>query len=427
MNLRLAQALERAKNLRRTAHFDIRYALREPVPGSPTQSYGVHSEALIDAYAQGLEAAWTDLQKLGMPVTSAGIAPPGFIRCLVTDLNDVFPTKPIPMCSAELEGDEIHPIIVLPTDFPELVDLASVLAMARFTARHEPAHAWAYRVWRERWAGLPVLEASRSIRYLATPPVLWLLEGHAVAVEAGDECGGPWLQHAWSWCERPEVSLFTEPYSAGLFARYLDRRLGLAAGEAFSRIISAITLPPHSRDSAFNAVWQTMNQVLAPFQLTAEMAWLDACRAGAFIGGSKHPADEEAAVFARYGRRAVTASLSLRAGEVQTTSEYAHAALSCRYFRLTLEAGVKTLHLLVERLRWRRGFPQVHVGLWSADDSSMGTWLEAGQTSWSLPASMTLRHDSSHWILICALTPDASGRAYETTPLQPWSLQIETA
>jgi hypothetical protein len=252
------------------------------------------------------------------------------------------------------------------------------------------------------------------------------LEGHAVALEAGAAAEGYWLQHAWSWCDHPEVSLFDEPYAAGFFARYLDRRLGLKPGEVFSRAVSAITEPvsvlgiSNDLTNAPRLVWQALNKVLHP-HLTAEAAWLEACRAGAFIGQSALTPDEELAVFRRYGRRAVTAEFKLKIGQTAAPDPYCGSSLSCRYFSLLLASEVQSVRLEVARLG-HGSSPIFRVGIWSDTDATVGAWLSPNQSEWKLPSENV---GQTRWRIVCALVPDDSGGESESMLPISWTLEIE--
>ena len=423
MSLSISQARARAIECHPTDHFEIRYSLRDAKVGGATQYNGVRSSTLIKVYAEALEDAWRDLFSLDAQLIQPAIASLGKIQCLVTAI-------PEPLCYPEVADGEIHPLIVLPSCYPELADWPAVIDMARCAARHEPAHAWAYRVWRERWSTLNAMEARTSILRLLAPRALWLLEGHAVAIEAGAVSEGYWLQHAWSWCDRPELSLFNEPYAAGFFARYLDRRLGLKPGEVFSRAISAITEPVSTlgiSDDLTNAprlVWQALHRVLQP-NLTAEDAWLDACRAGAFIGDSAHPADEELAVFRRYSRRAVTEEFTLQSGQTTTSRPFFGSSLSCRYFSLSLHPSVQSIELDVIRLS-QAASPKLRVGLWSETNAAVGAWLPLGQTEWLLPNNATDPTENTRWRVVCALVPDDSGGESESTLPMSWTLRLRS-
>jgi hypothetical protein len=418
MSLDLEPALASAPK-RKTPHFHIHYSPRDAA-GERTRGDGVRSEDLINAYAEALEAAWTDLQMLPKEVSHPSIAAPGVIQCVVTDV-------PEPVCSVVIRDEAIKPILALPCCYPELADWPAVLDMARCSARHEPAHAWACRVWSELWLGLDVLNSHRGIRQLLAEPAHWLSEGHAVALEAGNSPTGYWLQHASSWCDRPEISLFEEPYAAGFFARYLDRRLGLKPGEVFSRAISTITAPPQGPDrtvhNAQRLVWQALNRVLQP-SLTAEEAWLESCRAGAFIGGSSLPADEEMAVFQRYGRRAVADSFDLRINNPTISRPYLGSSLSCRYFSLTLPTSAKTIGLEAI-LAKATVSPRLRVGLWSETNAAVGAWLPSGQTDWLLPVKSTEHSEHTRWTVVCALVPDDSGGESDSTWPISWTLRLE--
>ncbi len=430
-----SRALANASRCHPSAHFKIHHDMRDPTSHGATHRHGVRNQQLIETYAGAMDAAWNELQATPMPFdVGIGSEP---LRCLVTDLHQVFPGSPSPFCRAEIEGDEIIPFIALPSCYRELVDWPSILDMARCAARHEPAHAWAFRVWSKLWAGLTVDDVEQSIALLLKH-TSWLTEGHAVAVEAGDARDGFWLQHAWVWCDRPECSLFREPYASGLFARYLDRRMGWRPGETFSRAITAITNPPklevglagvigpleeaNARKMAMITSWAALDQVLRP-HLTAEQAWMESCRAGAYIGGSTLPADEEPAVFARYGRRAVSQSLSLRPGGSIQTDAYPAESLSCRYFQLDLDPAVKRIRVVTPSDR-PHGAAILRVGLWSETDARTGHWFVNPQEEWIIPAIAGESRGTTRWFLVCALVPFEGGHL-EGTKDPSWLLKIE--
>lgn len=427
---RTRAALQRTTTSHTTPHFDIRFALREPSPDQGTHHHGVRDFALIETYAGALESAWTALTAMAPPSWPlSAIPPPGRILCLVTELEDIVPADPMPLCVMVPDGDDhgpgspMRPLIILPACYRELVGWDAHFDMARCAARHEPAHAWAFLVLSALWTGADPVDIDRGIRRFFSSRGLWLFEGQAVALEAGDDRDDYWIQHAWHWCDHPEVSLFHEPYSAGFFARYLDRRLGLRPGEAFSRAISAIAARPQNGEEAGALVWQALDQSLRPV-LTADNAWLDSCRAGAFMGASSLPPDEEPAVFRRYGRRRRTAVYYLSPGGSLVTLQQTGFSLSCQYFGLILDPSIRRLKVQTQSGSGR-GTPVVRVGLWLESDARIGIWLPPGGCEWLLPSSNPEAAPPARWHLICALLPDA--RAIELEPSVPalWTLSIE--
>lgn len=297
---------------RRSEHFLLRYAMRNPKTGVGSGAHGVRRAALISQYVKALETAWRALTeepwKRPTPVSDG---------CTPVYIYDTQDPMTIPF-------QWRLPAVILRSRNEEPV-VKPELQRASADAVHEVMHVFNFREH-------PMTEES-SRRWA------WFDEGMAVFFEEWLLPNNPdHRRFLMDWIDCPEGSLddWDRMYQTGMFVRYLANRFGC---------------------EFVNQVWTTSRRDETPFAAINRLlpGGLKFSSAGsrepdvfsAYCGDAYFPRDPAShchapRVWERFGDRAVTESFSLRPGDrVEAASELDH--LACRYFRLSLQAGVKNL------------------------------------------------------------------------------------
>jgi Family of unknown function (DUF6055) len=302
-------------------HFVIHYGLRNPREGRGRGSEGVRDRILVLTYVEALE-------HLHSIMTDApwNRPPP------VVDLDrrthvfvfDTYPFTDVDPFSQTAPGSSAQtvPYIVLPCRNDETSTQAE-LQRAAAEAVHEATH---------------VFNFTEKPDDLLVPAWEWYDEGFAVFMETLAVAGNPdYVRFLKNWIDRPEVPLDhrNARYQAGMFVRYLARRLG-------HRFVNEVWTDSAPSEGPFQAIQRMLppNQVLiSPDPKVKDLFASGYCMDPFFLWdhASAGLAPE---VFARFGERAITDSLMLKAGAPAQMTGGVLDHLACRYYRFYLKGNV---------------------------------------------------------------------------------------
>lgn len=293
-------------------HFVVHYGLRNPREGRGLGSHGVRDRVLILTYLHALENLYAAITakpwEREPPVTG------GDKKTHVYVFNSGGPFT-------AYDSRKI-PYIVLPSRSNEPTTQAE-LHRAASEAVHEATHLFNYsqRPFHDKFH---------------TKAWEWFDEGLAVLMEMLVGAGNPdYFRFLMDWIDSPEMPLDhpAGKYQAGMFVRYLSKRLGL-------KFVNDVWVKSAPEEKPLEALERLMPD--GQRFLSADSAVRDIFASGYCIDPYflwEHASVSLAPdVFVRYGERAVTESLTLPASNGQTINdELDH--LACRYYRFYLKGG----------------------------------------------------------------------------------------
>jgi hypothetical protein len=307
-----------------SAHFTLRFLLRNPPLGTAGEGYGkmgVRGPYLVSCYAAALERLFEIL-----------IAPPfswekpntrgGKTDVFVLHIGDAgLPNEPF----TAMYEDKV-PYICLPCRSAEPV-LQNALHRAEMEAVHEATHVFCWslrppvRLIEEKWG--------------------WFNEATAVFMESFVFAGNPdSIRFGLEWTDAPHVPL-DDPsvqYQAGFFARYIARRFG-------PQLIGRLWAESKSNETPLQAL-----ERLLPAKDQSKMP--SCCKVfGDYAHDSFFVMDHTSLgcwneVYLRFGSRALTEAFVL--GRDQTVTRSGRLDhLACRYYRIQVSPDVTTLEVVV--------------------------------------------------------------------------------
>lgn len=309
-----------------STHFALHYGLRNPAAGKGRAGEGVRDRIVVLTYLEALERLYSIMTGPPWNRPAPVVDEDKKTHVFIYD-SDPFtaddPFSPLPPGSAASSV----PYIVLPCRSDETTTQAE-LHRAAAEAVHEATHVFNF--------------TEHPFDSMLAREWEWYDEGFAVFMETFVVAGNPdYVRFLKNWIDMPEIPLDhpNAKYQAGMFVRYLARRLGpafindvwtqSAAGEGPFQAIQRLLPPPHTLISSDPAVRDLFasGYCMDPFFL-----W-----------------DHESAglapeVFARYGERAITDSLVLRPGSRGTT-DGALDHLACRYYRFYLKGDISKVRV----------------------------------------------------------------------------------
>jgi hypothetical protein len=291
--------------------------MRNPKTGIGLGAHGVRRVELIKQYIEALEKAYRALRE--EPWNRPPPVCDGHTPVYVYDTQDPV-TIPLQwrLPSVILRSRSEEPVV------------KSEHQRARADAVHEVMHVFNFREH-------PMTEESSE-------PWAWFDEGMAVFFEE-------WLlrdnpdhrRFLMDWIDCPEGSLdaWDRMYQSGMFVRYLARRFGC-------EFVNSVWTTSQQDKTPFAAIDRLLPKGLkfsAPGSREPDVFSAYCLDAYFLLDPASHCHAPQ--VWERFGERAVAESFSLKPGNrIEAANELNH--LACRYFRFSLQAGVKSLrvHLL---------------------------------------------------------------------------------
>jgi hypothetical protein len=302
-----------------SAHFLVRFGLRNPVTGKGLGPDGIRDRIVALTYIESLEKLYNVM------INPPWSRQPPIIGDLGRTEVYVFDTSPF-----TASDDNGVPFICLSSRSNEPTT-QSELHRAAAEAVHEATHVFNFR--------------ERPFPDPYTYPWEWFDEGFAVFMETLVVAGNPdYCRFLMNWIDIPETSLddLNAKYQAGMFIRYLAKRFGYyfindvwtksmsteLPFEALDRLMpnqqKFISSDPNDRDVFASGycidpyfLWDPASACLAP------------------------------EVLVRYGERTVSETFSLIRGQnVQAISKLNH--LACRYFRFFIGDAITSIEFTVQ-------------------------------------------------------------------------------
>ena len=310
-------------------HFVVHYGLRNPTDGQGRGGDGVRDHILVLTYIEALERLYgimTDVPwSRPQPVVDADNRTHVFVFNEDAQTADDQFAKLPPNSPAQNV-----PFIVLPCRSAETT-IQAELQRAAAEAVHEATHVFNYT---ERRYDSMMAEHWR-----------WFDEGFAIFMETLVISGNPdYVRYLLNWIDQPEMPLdhHQARYQAGMFVRYLARRLG-------NKFINDVWVHSQPRERPLDAIQRLLppGMVLVSPDLNVRDLFASGYCMDPYFLWDHQSAALAPDVFARYGERAITESFTLRPDRppVQTHNVLDH--LACRYYRFYPKGGASTVHLQV--------------------------------------------------------------------------------
>jgi hypothetical protein len=297
-------------------HFVIHFGYRNPRAGRGLGGHGIRDRALALTYMGALEALYKAMTsppwRREPPVTDEG----GRTHVYVADTEPyTFHRRRVPFIVLSSRSNE-------PTTQAELHRAAA-------EAVHEAAHLFNFREH-------PMNDPNS---YAWT----WYDEGIAVLMEMIVASGNTdYFRFLMNWIDMPEVSL-DDPrgkYQAGMFVRYLSRRLGVE----FVNNVWTKSLPGETPLDALARLTPAGQTFISPNPDVSDIFASGYCIDPYFMWdhGCAALAPD---ILLRYGERAVAESLVMRRGDKETVEGRLLNHLACSYYRFYLRGGATRLTL----------------------------------------------------------------------------------
>jgi hypothetical protein len=299
-----------------TNHFIFHFGLRNPLNGRGLGVHGIRHKVVILSYVEALE-------NLYLMMTM----PPWQRRPPVTDSSGKTHVYVLDSSPFTYYDQNKVPFIVLSCRSNEPTTQAE-LHRAAAEAVHEGTHLFNYT---ERPMNDPNSEAWQ-----------WFDEGLAVLMEMLVVSGNPdYFRFLMDWIDIPEMSLDDADghYQAGMFIRYLSKKMGL-------EFVNDVWTKSKIKESPLEVLERLMPEKKK--FVSADPDEQDVFASGYCIEpyfiwdqASGYVAPD---VFLRYGERAITESMLLRAGtQVSIGGQLNH--LACRYYRFFLRHDIARVQI----------------------------------------------------------------------------------
>ena len=311
---------------KKSAHFIIRYNLRNPLTGRGHGVAGVRDEALIDIYLEALERLYAVMTAPPWSRRPPIVGSEGKTIVNVADAASLLLGTGSPFTDADLQGvPYIH--LQCGNDEPS-VERERLRAIAE--AVHEATHVFN---WRER-----------PLRDLNTAPWLWMHEAMAVYMETvvlrdNDD----FHRFLRNWVVIPETPLDTwnARYQAGMFLCYLAAK---TAPEVINKIWTMSEPAERPLDCIARILWQEGKRKFSSADPQDDDLFASGYCMDSYFLQDIANAGHAGNVFDRHGERGVSESFYLSPGDSPTTEDSLDH-LACRYYRLFLESSVRQLEV----------------------------------------------------------------------------------
>jgi hypothetical protein len=302
-------------------HFILHFGLRNPTAGKGRGGEGVRDRIVVLTYLEALERLYSIMTAAPWnrpaPIVDQGKKTHVFIY----DSDPFTADDPFSTLAPGSTATSV-PYIVLPCRNDETTTQAE-LHRATAEAVHEATHIFNF--------------TERPFDSMLAQEWEWYDEGFAIFMETHVVAGNPdYVRFLKNWIDMPEVPLDhpNAKYQAGMFVRYLAKRMGTA----FINDVWTMSAPTEGPFQAIQRMLLPKHVLLSPNPAVPDLFASGYCMDPFFLW------DHESAglapeVFARYGERAITDSLVLRSGSPEAT-DGALDHLACRYYRFYLKGDV---------------------------------------------------------------------------------------
>ncbi|HMG73132.1 MAG TPA: DUF6055 domain-containing protein [Pyrinomonadaceae bacterium] len=304
-------------------HFIIHYGMRNPYGGKGRGCEGVRDNTLVLTYLEALERLYDIMTEEPWsrppPIVDVGKRTHVFAH----DSGAYTADDPFADTSPEWLGRSV-PFIVLPCRSDETTTQAE-LQRAAAEAVHEGTHVFNY--------------TNRPYDSLTSRNWEWFDEAFAVFMETMVVAGNPdYIRFLMNWVDMPEVPLDhpSAKYLAGMFVRYLSKRLG-------NRWVNDVWVKSVEREDPLEAMQRLLPggmTLVSPDPTVQDLFASGYCMDPYFLWDheSKGLATD---VFARYGERAISESCVLRpGGKPWTVKREVLDHLACRYYRIYFKGNI---------------------------------------------------------------------------------------
>jgi hypothetical protein len=299
----------------KSEHFVIHYGLRNPNEGKGRSCDGVRDHTLILTYLESLERLYELMTShpwsRPAPIVDVG----GRTHVFAFNHPAITADDPFAVQPSAKQGSV--PFIVLPCRSHETTTQAE-LQRAAAEAVHEATHVFNY--------------TERPYDDFNSQNWEWFDEAFAVFMETKVLAGNPdYVRFLMNWIDMPETPLdhSSAKYQAGMFVRYLAKRLG-------NEFINNVWVNADPRDDPLTAIQKLLGnrfRVVDPDPTVQDLFASGYCMDPYFLW------DHESAglatdVFTRYGERAISESCGLREGSPMWSAKGYLDHLACRYYRV---------------------------------------------------------------------------------------------
>jgi hypothetical protein len=295
-------------------HFIIHYGLRNPRDGRGLGADGVSDEALVQTYCDALETLYKAMTSEPWRRDPPVVGPDGKTHVYVFNVGD-------PLTACDTGEEPGPPYIFLPSRSSEPTTEAE-RRRAWSEAVHEATHLF-------NFSQRPFYDKMSAALWA------WFDEGFAIFMEMLVAPDNPdCFRFLAGWIDYPETPL-DHPYGkyrAGMFVHYLAEKLG----PEFVNAVWIKSLPEEMPLEALERLMPDGQRFLSADPAVRDIFASGYCQEPYFCGHCGEGFVPE--LFARYGGRAVTESLSLPASNGrQIADKLDH--LACRYYRLYIDGG----------------------------------------------------------------------------------------
>jgi len=307
-------------------HFIVYFGVRNPVDGKGLGCEGVRDRMVVLTYLDALEALYDIMISRPWNREAPVVDKSGKTRVYICN-SEPF-TAEDSFADTNPPGKRV-PYIVLPSRNSEPTSQAE-LHRAIAEAVHEATHVFNYR---ERPLYEPISAAWE-----------WFDEGMAVFLETVVASGNPdYFRFIINWIDMPELSL-DDPrgkYQAGMFVRYLSKRIGL-------EFINDVWMNSKKKEKPLEALERILPKYKKGLKLVSSSPYKPDLFASGYCMEPYFLWDHESAghapdVFMRYGERAVCASNILRPQQPLVTKGVLNH-LACSYHRYYLKGNISSIN-----------------------------------------------------------------------------------
>jgi len=311
----------------RSDHFVIHYGLRNPVNGKGRGGDGVRDHILILTYLEALERLYDIM--INPPWSRPHPVVDVDNRTHVFVLNEEAQTAEDSFANlAPNSATQNVPFIVLPCRSAETTTQAE-LQRATAEAVHEATHVFNY--------------TERRYDSIMAEHWRWFDEGFAIFMETLVVSGNPdYIRYLLNWIDLPEMPLdhTNAKYQAGMFVRYLAKRLG-------NIFVNNVWVQSQPRERPLETIQRLLphGQVLVSSDPNTQDLFASGYCMDPYFLWDYQSAGLAPDVFARYGERAITESFVLWPNRTPVQAADTLSHLACRYYRFYLKGAVSTVDI----------------------------------------------------------------------------------
>jgi hypothetical protein len=300
----------------KSEHFVIHYGLRNPNEGKGRSCDGVRDHTLILTYLESLERLYDIMTSPPWSRPAPIVDVDGRTHVFAFNHPAITADDPFADSAPRWAGRSV-PFIVLPCRSHETTTQAE-LQRASAEAVHEATHVFNY--------------TQRPYDDFSSQDWEWFDEAFAVFMETRVLAGNPdYVRFLMNWIDMPETPLdhSSAKYQAGMFVRYLAKRLG-------NEFINDVWVNSDPTDDPLTAIQKLLGN---RFRVVDSDPAVQDLFASGYCIDPYFLWDHESAglatdVFTRYGERAISESCGLREGSPTWSATGYLDHLACRYYRV---------------------------------------------------------------------------------------------